>query len=1145
MLSSISLFNKASPGIAVILHLDHIDMWEEYQLALQGILADFDLYISISEGNTDNISTKILETFPKAKIYELPNKGRDILPFLTVFKEIQPLGYKLMLKLHTKQDSQLMETGWGEDKGGWRTNILSSLVQWRKRVNEIINVFESNPNLGVFAPFGYLYNLNSGDINLQTINKFLPGIDKDVLEGKQFFFPAGSMFWFRPEAIERLLRLNLSADDFEDKREPINGTLVQAVERMFGAICQYSGYYQTDRMPYQDDMVYLQWLDTNRKNDLRREHLFLEDKSKPAPKVHCLVYVDSQGLTKLANTIDSLSVQTYQEWHLSVISCLPCPDEMFNEISQLDWLQIDQEIDVQTVFAKVNVQSDWFVFLEAGDCIESHALSTCIAYCKKHSSWQVVYTDEDRVGPEGFVHSPNFKPDFNRDLLYSTDYMGGLTLFKTSSLQKLDKVIFPNPFISYELTLNYLGYFDESVIGHVSRVLLHRSDDLDLYKQTQQDLRKTVLVQYFQRKNIKTIVSDGFLENTFAIKYLHTDQPKVSLIIPTKDQLPLLKACVDSILDKTNYPEYEIIIMDNQSVEEETFQYFNNLKQLNSNKIRVIEYAKPYNFSAINNFAAEKATGDYLVLLNNDTMVLQPEWLQGMLAQAQRSEVGVVGVKLVFPNKTVQHAGVVLGMGRYGVAEHPHIDLPMDEPGYMGRAMVVQDYSAVTAACLMIEKKLYQQVGGLDEDKFKVLYNDVDLCLKVRELGYKIVWTPYVTLIHHGSSSLKKVKQDKKKIEQSQQEVDNMLEKWLPQLANDPAYNRNLSLKTTDFQLDTSLNVTWNVDFKDKPRVYAFPANSSGVGEYRVRAPLRGLTQAGLIESSLANNLDQLVFPTPVEIERIKPDVLLIQNGFLDWMLEPWKRYRKYNDVFMVAGQDDLVYSLPQNHPMKGQWPKNLRRKLKEKFQYSDRLIVANDILAEEFSKLTDDIVVIPNYLETERWCNLKLPERRQNKKLRFGWAGGREHIADLQFILPVVEALHKEVDWVFMGLCLEELKPYIKEFHPGVLFDQYPQKLADLNLDLAIAPLIHNKFNEAKTNLRLLEYGIMGWPVVCSDIKPYQGAPVTHVANNVQHWIAILKDKINEPETLHQEGEQLKLWVQDNFMLEDHLSQWFEALIP
>jgi len=1133
--------------IAVVLHLYYFELWEQFELALSGITKTFDLYISIRKKNNCSLVEKILKSFPDANIYEIPNKGRDILPFLCIFKEIEPLGYELILKLHTKKSPHLKGYKGIADYGEkWREATLTSLFGGNKRVNDIFDLFDSNPNLGVFSPVEHLYPFKSTDINYQVVNQLLPSIDNETFDSNNYSYAGGSMFWFRPEALKKILQLDLTEENFEEELGQLDGTLAHAIERLFGVVCQTSGYILTDRMPKRDDVVYQNWLDSKRESEQKQSNNFLVTHDECILKIHCIIYVDNEDLSLLANTIDSFSAQSYGDWHLSVVSCFACPDEMFNEVGQLSWLQVSELSELNVVLDTLNVESDWLAIIEAGDCLEAHALTSCVEFISNDIDAQVVYTDDDKVSSEGFYHSPQFKPDFNLDLLYSTDYTAGLVLFNAASLNKIDGIEFPSIFLTYDLILNYLDTFSEKEIAHKKSILLHRSENVDAIRSLQTELRKKVLSNHFTRNNIQADILGGYIGGDFKIEYQHIDQPKVSIIIPTKDQLPLLKACVESILDKTEYLDYEIIIIDNQSKEVETLDYFKVLQEKYSSQVRVIEYAKPYNYSEINNFAVQQAVGDYLVLLNNDTMILQGDWLAGMLNHAMREEVGVVGVKLVFPDKTLQHAGVVLGMGANGVAEHPHIGISMELPGYMNRAAVTQSLSAVTAACLMVEKDLYQQIGGLDEDKFKILYNDVDLCLKVRETGKKVIWTPHVTLIHHGSSSLKKVKQDKKKTEQSQQEANNMLEKWLPQLANDPAYNCNLSLKTTDFQPETSINVSWNADFIGKPRVYAFPMDSFGVGQYRVRAPVNALTTANIIESGLANDFNDLIYPTPVEIERIKPDVLLGQNLFLENMLTPWKRYKKFNSTFMVAGLDDLVYTLPIHHPRKEGWAGNIRKNVKDFFRYSDRVVVANDALAEEFKKLTsNDIIVVPNYLENWRWQFLDLPEKKVTKKMRVGWAGGREHITDLQFILPIVEALHKEVDWVFMGSCLEEFKPYIKEIHGGVEFDCYPQKLADLNLDLAIAPLMHNKFNECKTNLRLLEFGMMYWPVVCSDILPYQNAPVTRIANNANEWIRVIRDKINEPAELLREGVELRQWVIDNYMLDDHIDEWATALLP
>lgn len=1023
--------------------------------------------------------------------------------------------------------------------------------------NYIKNIQNINADIAIAPLLESTFNNSKSNIKwLEYSISGIAGVYSDIAPYQNikngetgFLVDAKSSSWF--ETIEKLildseLRLKIAT---AAKQDAINNYSISSAKGVYldfwrNSLDMDRGIIEK-RILQNKNTSYQAWLDKQKEYALIYSAEFLSDKNQNT-KIHCLIYIDSEDLSPLANTIDSFSVQTYSNWHLSVISPNACPDEMFNEVAELSWIQFEQSVSLGALLSEIAVEAEWFFFLEAGDSLEPYAFASCIQYIDQNDSWDIVYTDHDKLSEEGFHHSPNFKPNFNLDLLYSMDYIGGLCLFKLNALTELDEVTYPNPFVGYGLVLNHIERCHESTIGHIDSILLHRPDTVEDFLVEHLEFRELTLAHHFKRKDIAASISKSPIEGVLDVKYPHTETSKVSIIIPTKDQLPILKACVDSILETTSYSGYEIIIIDNQSEERETKDYFDEITKHNPNVVRVIEYNKPYNYSAINNFAVEQAKGDYLVLLNNDTMVLQEEWLQGMLSHLQREKVGVVGVKLLYPNKTVQHAGVILGMGANGVAEHPHIGLPMGDAGYMNRAVVTQNVSAVTAACLMIEKSLYQQVGGLDEEKFKILYNDVDLCLKVRESGKKIVWTPYVSLIHHGSSSLKKRKQNKKRLEQTQQEIDNMLEKWLPQLSNDPAYNRNLSLKTTDFELDTAINISWNVDIKDKPRVYAFPMDSFGVGQYRVRAPVNALTRENIIESGLANNFDSLIYPTPTEIERIKPDVLLGQNLFLENMLTPWKRYKKFNSVFMVAGLDDLVYTLPSLHPKKKDWSGNVRKNVKEFFQYSDRVVVANDALADEFKKLTsNEIIVVPNYLENWRWQSLNLPEKSVTKKIRVGWAGGQEHEADLQFIIPIIKALHKEVDWVFMGSCLEEMKPYVKEVHGGVEFDLYPQKLADLNLDLAIAPLMHNKFNECKTNLRLLEFGIMSWPIVCSDILPYQNAPVTRVANSTNEWIRVIREKINEPSELLKEGAELRQWVVDNYMLDDHLDEWVAALLP
>jgi GT2 family glycosyltransferase len=271
--------------------------------------------------------------------------------------------------------------------------------------------------------------------------------------------------------------------------------------------------------------------------------------------------------------------------------------------------------------------------------------------------------------------------------------------------------------------------------------------------------------------------------------------PLVSLIIPTRDKLDLLKTCVESILALTSYPNYEILVVDNQSSERETLDYMRSLQT--RERVSVLHHDQPFNYSAINNWAARRASGEIIGLVNNDIEVISPDWLDEMASQAWRPEVGAVGAMLYYPDDRIQHAGVILGLG--GIANHAYAGLPKGYAGHGGRARVCQYLSAVTAACLLVRRDVFDQVGGLDE-KLQVAFNDVDFCLRLREAGYWNIWTPFAELYHHESAS-RGTEDSPEKIERFLGEVALMEQRWRHLLRVDPAYNRNLTLMDQDFSL--------------------------------------------------------------------------------------------------------------------------------------------------------------------------------------------------------------------------------------------------------------------------------------------------------------------------------------------------------
>jgi hypothetical protein len=322
---------------------------------------------------------------------------------------------------------------------------------------------------------------------------------------------------------------------------------------------------------------------------------------------------------------------------------------------------------------------------------------------------------------------------------------------------------------------------------------------------------------------------------------------------------------------------------------------------------------------------------------------------------------------------------------------------------------------------------------------------------------------------------------------------------------------------------------------------------SGGAGEYRMISPFRALSRAGLAQCDVvqAGQMFKTRIMQPVEIERAKPDTLVVHAAIDDKQIEALGLYKQWNpEVFRVFTLDDLLGQIPKQNSFYRFAFKDAKPRLRKALALCDRALVTTEPLAELCRPMIGDVRVVPNRLERAVWGGVR-PLRRQGHRPRVGWAGAQQHAGDLALIAEVVKATAQEVDWVFLGMCPDELRPYVAEFHDFVLsFYEYPAKLASLNLDLAVAPLEIHPFNEAKSNLRLLEYGIMGWPVVCTDIYPYQNAPVKRVANQPQAWISAIRERVHDLDAAEREGDQLKAWVLQNFMLEDHLDEWMRALV-
>ena len=792
---------------------------------------------------------------------------------------------------------------------------------------------------------------------------------------------------------------------------------------------------------------------------------------------------------------------------------------------------------IQAANAGAGMRQDaWVLLVHAGEIFLPSGLLLVALEAMQTPDCRALYADE-MLATDASAMRHRLRPDFNLDMLLSCPAdMARHWFFRSDVLHAAG---------SFDLAFGDAAEFEQLLrliesdglagLAHVHEpLLITQEPPLSTQAQEVRALQKHLRARGYDNATV-----DATLPGRYRILYGHTAQPLVSIIIPTKDQFALLERCVSTLLEKTAYPHYEILLVDNGSTEPAACTWLDGLAALGEARIRVLRHPGPFNYAAMNNFGAREARGDYLVLLNNDTAIVQGDWLDALLNHAQRPEVGMVGAKLLYPNGQVQHAGLLLGL--HGMAGYPFSGAEAEAPGYMHRLEIDQNYSAVSAACLMVRRALYDELGGMDAGAFPLICGDIDLCLRARAAGYLTVWTPHAVLLHEKGATLTSTLPEVFD-QQRERAQDEMYRRWLPALAHDPAYNCNLSLQSTEFAVETDTRLNWNpLPWRPLPVVLAVHADNFGCGHYRIIHPGQGMTQAGLADVRVSE-----YHYGPIEMERLRPDAWVLQRLVGDVPFETVRRTAPFTQAFKVAELDDYLLNLPLKNGHRDHIPKEVPRLLRRWLALMDRFVVSTVPLAEAMAGLHPDIRVVPNRLPPDRWGRLA-SLRRQGRRPRVGWAGGVGHQGDLELIADVVKALADEVEWVFLGMCPEPMRRYLHEYHVPVAIEAYPAKLASLNLDLALAPLEHNIFNDCKSNLRLLEYGACGYPVVCSDVTPYQGdLPVTRVKNRYKDWVDAIRMHLADLDATAAAGDALRDAIRRDWMLEGpHLSDWLHAWLP
>ena len=1030
-----------------------------------------------------------------------------------------------------------------EDKGYSRDELLVAnyipTPTWGHRRNLIEKVGYFDETMSVMEDWDFL-------VRLSKVAKFqkIPQCTVEVRQSK-----------FRTDHTLPSTQDQLPSFELIYKKYPVTNPDIQMLRNKLLQQIADGETPQKPEMPANHEEEYSLW---QQKHTLEPIHAQIYAEHMMAwprrPRFTVVVPTRQENLTQLAATLTAMENQLYKEWQFIVVADYEAPSPLFLQSDTLGWLQIDDLNDDAQLAAAYNglveLGGDWIGILPPGSELSPHAFLALGDYAQAHPQWSAIYTDHDHKDDQGQYVQPWFKPDFNLDYLRSMDYVGAALWFKGEALQRLGGFQpFPGAWL-YDALLRLLDGEGGEAIGHIAEPLHHFPVQTQAHPLAQAS-RQVALENHLQRRGTAAQISAGLVPDTFHVQYQRPDAPLVSLIIPNRDFVWFLRPCLESLFAKTDYGNYEVVIVDNQTEDPDTLAYYEQLKATQGDRLRIVPYDRPFNFSAQCNLGVSQARGEYVVLLNNDTEIVQGSWLTRMVSHLARPEVGIVGARLVYPETgKIQHAGIILGMDH--LASHGFMRTPMEESGYMNRLQVEQDYSAVTAACLLVAKDTYLAVGGMDEDHAAVLFNDVDFCLKVRSLDKLVVWTPFATLVHHASVSLKsemeEIKAKARAVDRDRETANALHQRWRKWLREDPAYNRHLALHTSlSFRVEGELVADWDANFRDRPRVLALPP-SGGVGEYRFCAPLRRLAEAAKVQSTIVQTkrYHDSRYLTLSEMERLGPDVLMAQAAYAPVFQEWLERYREMLPNLRINLMiDDLITEMPRDNPNFKRIPRDGRYRLRKLFKLADSVIVSTQPLLDLVSELTDKGVLVPNTLRDELWLPLQ-SRKRTGPKPRVGWAGAQQHKGDLAIIANVVKRTASQVDWVFFGMCPDEIRPYIAEFHDFVVgVEAYPAKLASLNLDLAVAPLEQHPFNEAKSNLRILEYGILGLPVICTDIYPYRtdDAPVTRVPNEEQAWVEAILERASHPDQAEREGAALKQWVERHYLLSQVQDLWFQAI--
>lgn len=856
-----------------------------------------------------------------------------------------------------------------------------------------------------------------------------------------------------------------------------------------------------------------------------------------------VVRLPAEFRSALADTLDSLNCQLYGNWHITVVTQLGAPDGL-NAVPCLNWFNPPEGeektfIDTQ---AASSAQS-WIVELPPGSVLDPLCLWRLACEITAAPDVVAFFVDDDIYDRNGARKKPRFKPGTNPAWLLSSDLAGPLFIRREVwNACGGAGARAGSPWFEQLIRLtDYCGWKD---IRHIPDVLLSYPNEYPA--DTESCL--LALVQHLYEQGTK-VELEAASTNSWCIRYPLAASPRLSIVVISQGNLDLLVRCVNSIIEQTAYPDFEIVVVAPAVVNDiELDSWLDHYEETTGGAIRVIRSAHDDGFGIQCNLAAETISSELIVFVSEDCVVVHKTWVDELVRTVLQDNIAAVSPRLIGSGDArIANAGNVLGLD--GVIGSPYREnTKLATPGYLDYLIVARDVSALPSSCFLVRTNAFKELGGLDTVE---LTSDTlavaDLCQKLRQTGRRLIYQPLASVVQGNASPLDATL-DREKSAQAAAALIRaesvFSARWFKNSACEPYWNPNFSLIETTPVIETGYLAQWQHQPSSAPRIMARNL-TNGQGDFRITSYLSALRRAGMATECVWPQGDDDREPSATEILRLAPDSIIVQHYINDPKLaglEAWQALP--NRPFIVYALDDLLTNMAESNPFRKNIPANTRTRLKYALERCDRMVVSTDFLAETYRHLIPDIRVIPNRLEQEIWLPLHSRKRTADKP-RIGWAGGTTHQGDLILLKEIIEQTRHEADWIFFGMCPDEIRPLIAEYHALAAFTEYPARLAGLNLDIAVAPLAQIPFNQGKSNLRLLEYGILGIPVVCTDIDPYRGSPACCVANTAEAWTKALRDRIHDADAREREGATMRQWVHQGYLLENHLEEWLTAHLP